>query len=315
MTDVETRRAVVVEQAPASFLSRLRAGPARSPRPERSPLPASTALVLWIVGTLSALALWGVVFPVVVGTLQEEHSQQELFARLRSQLAQATAPLGPTALGKPVALIDLPGAGLRNAVVVEGTSTQELQTGPGHRRDTVLPGQAGTSVLFGKSVTFGAPFQHLRDLRAGDPLSVTTGQGTFTYTVERVRRPGDPLSPALTRGQGRLVLGTAEGRGWRNRVAPTSLVYVDALLKGLGQPSPGGRLSTVPRDERPFQSMTDPLLALVFWLQGLVLVVVGASLLRARWGRWQSWAATTPVVLAVIVGASGTATRLLPNLL
>ena len=284
-------------------------------REARPPLPSSTSLLLWFVTAISALALWGVAYPVVIGGLQESATQQHLFADLRMQLSQATAPIGPVAYGKPLAVLDSPQAGLRGAVVVEGTGGPDLEKGPGHRRDTVLPGQAGTTVLLGRVLTFGGPFRHLAELRPGDLVKLTTGQGVFTYLVERVRRPGDPLPPPLAAGKGRLVLGTAEGKGWRGGFAPTSVVYVDAALNGVAQSSPGGRPSVVPASETSMGVSTEPLLPLIFWLQGLLVAVVGAVWLRLRWGRRQALVVSLPVVLAVGIGASATASQLLPNLL
>lgn len=288
---------------------------ARSKQVVRGDLPRSTALIAWTVGTLSALALWTVLYPLVIGGLQEADSQQRLFASLRRELSQATAPLGPVQPGRPVALLDIPATGLRGVVVVEGTASRELKTGPGHRRDTVLPGQVGTSVLLGRLATFGGPFGHLSALHARDVITLTTGQGAFRYVVDGVRRPGDPLPSPRRAGTSRLVLGTAEGSGWRSGLAPTSVVYVDATLSGKAVPAPTSRLAAVPKAEQPMGRSTSSLISLVFWLQALLLVLFGAVWLRSRWGHWQSWAVSFPVLLAVIIGTSGAASELLPNLL
>lgn len=281
----------------------------------RGELPRSTALVAWTVGTLSALALWTVLYPLVIGGLQEADSQQQLFASLRRQLSQATAPLGPVQSGRPVALLDIPATGLRGVVVAEGTTSRELKTGPGHRRDTVLPGQVGTSVLLGRAATFGGPFGQISALHARDVITLTTGQGAFRYVVEGVRRPGDPLPAPRRAGTSRLVLGTAEGSGWRSGLAPTSVVYVDATLSGKAVPVPPSRLAAVPDNEQAMGRSTSSLVALVFWLQALLLVLFGAVWLRSRWGHWQSWTVSYPVLFAVIIGTSGAASELLPNLL
>ncbi|MFD1273890.1 sortase domain-bontaining protein [Streptomyces kaempferi] len=58
--------------------------------------------------------------------------------------------------GTPVALIDIPAAHLHQ-VVLEGTDSGVLTDGPGHRRDTPLPGQSGTSVLMGRAAAYGGP--------------------------------------------------------------------------------------------------------------------------------------------------------------
>lgn len=285
------------------------------PQEPRPPLPPSTWWVVWLLTAVSGLALWGVVYPVLIGGLQESGTQQQLFAELRMQLSQATAPIGPANYGTPLAVLDSPQAGLRGAVIVEGTGGTDLEKGPGHRRDTVLPGQVGTTVLLGRAVTFGGPFRHLTDLRSGDPITLTTGQGVFTYLVAGIRRPGDPLPPPLADGKARLVLGTASGRGWLSSFAPTSVVYVDAVLSGAAQPAPGDRPSAVPTSERPMGVTTDPLLPLVFWLQGLLAAALATVWLRARWGRRQALLVSLPVLLAIGIGASARAAQLLPNLL
>ncbi len=280
----------------------------------REPLAPGPALVRWVLGALGALALWSVLYPLVIGAALEQDAQQRLFDDLRQQLSQATAPVGPTGFGKPVALLDAPAAGLRSLVVVEGSNAEDLRDGPGHLRSTVLPGQVGTSVLLGKGATFGAPFAPITALHQGDRLTVTTGQGSFTYVVERVRRPGDPLPPPLAAGGSRLVLGTAEGAGWRGSFAPTSVVYVDSLLSGKAAPSTGVR-PVVSLDELPNGRTSAPLLAVVFWLQALLLAAVATVWLRSRWGRWQSVAVAVPLLSALAIGTSTSAAGLLPNLL
>jgi sortase A len=274
------------------------------------------AFVAWVLGCVAALGLWALLYPVFIGTLQEQDAQQQLFARFRAQLAQATAPLGPTGLGKPVALVSVPAAGVRNAVVVEGTSGVELEKGPGHLRSTVLPGQVGTAEVLGRAVTFGAPFAHLGELRPGDPITVTTGQGSFTFRVERLRRPGDPLPVPPTATQSRLVLATASGAGWRTHAAPTTQLYVDALLDGTATraPATGARVA-VPASEQVMGVSTEPLMALVSWLLGLLIAVAGAVWLTNRWGRRRTWLVAVPVLLAVGIGASTAAGQLLPNVL
>ncbi len=285
----------------------------RPPRP-KAPLTPAAALLRWILTAFGALALWGVLYPLVIGAALEQDAQQRLFDDLRQQLSQATAPVGPTGFGEPVALLDGPSAGLRSLVVVEGTSAQDLQDGPGHLRSTVLPGQAGTSVLLGKGATFGAPFAQLAQLRKGDALTLTTGQGTFSYVVERIRRPGDSLPKPVVDDGSRLILVTSEGAGWRGGFAPSSVLYVDSLLTGKASPSAGGRPS-VGVDELPNGRTTEPLLSLVFWLQSLFLAAVGSVWLRSRWGRWQSVAVAVPLISALAIGASTSAAGLLPNLL
>ncbi|NHA00350.1 hypothetical protein G5V59_10155 [Nocardioides sp. W3-2-3] len=54
-------------------------------------------------------------------------------------------------------------------VVVEGTAPGDLFAGPGHLRSTVLPGQAGTSLVYGRAATYGGPFGRLDEPARGGP--------------------------------------------------------------------------------------------------------------------------------------------------
>ena len=152
-------------------------------------------------------------------------------------------------------------------------------------------------------------------MKAGDTLTVTTGQGVFTYRVERVRTPGSPLPPLLAPTGSRLTLITSASRGWRSGWAPDHAVYVDAgLIQGQAPPAPAGLPSAVSKASLPMQGDTGTLVALVFWLQALLLVSAAAAWSWARWGRWQTWLAGLPVMLAVLWAATGAAELLLPNL-
>jgi sortase A len=212
-------------------------------------------------------------------------------------------------------VLSAPKAGLHGAVVVEGTSSADLQKGPGHWVTSVLPGQIGQSVLLGKSVTFGAPFGDITKLAKGDPLTVTTGQGVASYTVTGVRRTGDPLPQALSGTEGRLTLVALAGSGWRNAVAPSQTVFVDASLQGAGKTVPPGRPTVTPAGQRLMDGDSSALGQLVLWMELLLAVGVAVVWMRSQWGGWQVWLVGTPVLLAVAWIVTETSARLLPNLL
>jgi sortase A len=177
-----------------------------------------------------------------------------------------------------------------------------------------VPGQGGTSVIYGRAVAFGGPFADISDLRAGDPITVTTGQGTFDYRVDSVRHNGDALPDPLRSGEGRLTLVTAEGTNWRSGWAPDHAVYVDASLQRSALPAPAGRPTAVAQDQLAMASDSTGLVALVLWLQLLVAAAAGASWSQARWGGSQTWLVFVPILLATLWGASESAMQLLPNL-
>lgn len=269
-------------------------------------------LLVTITSTLGLVAIVFAAFGYVFSGMQQSSTQRGLYAELRSDLALATAPIGGViAPGRPVAV--LTGLGMSQTVVVEGTTSGILRAGPGHRRDTPLPGQAGVSVLYGKSVTYGAPFAGIAQAAKGAVLSVTTGQGVFRYEVEGVRRQGDPL-PAVN-GGARLTLVTSEGQGAMAGWAADSAVFVDAVLKDTPQPAPVGRLAGIGPTEKAMASDRTALVPLVFSLQALLLLGLAVAWSRVRWGVWQTWLVAGPLVIALAWFCADTAFVLLPNLL
>jgi sortase A len=86
--------------------------------------------------------------------------------------------------GKGIGRIRVPAMGA-NYVMLEGTSTETLQRGPGHYPETKLPGQGRTIGVAGHRTTYGAPFNAIDDVEKGDEVVVEMPYGTFTYEVTR----------------------------------------------------------------------------------------------------------------------------------
>ncbi len=93
-------------------------------------------------------------------------------------------------------------------VVVKGTSTEDLKSGPGVYPETGFPGIAGTTAIAGHRTTYLAPFRHIDALRAGDHILLNMPYAHFTYTVidQRVVLPTDVLAAVSQVGYSRLVL-------------------------------------------------------------------------------------------------------------
>ena len=70
-------------------------------------------------------------------------------------------------------------------VVVQGTETASLQKGPGHYKNTSIPGQPGTTAIAGHRTTYLAPFRHIDESQNGDEIRVEMPYSAFTYTVQR----------------------------------------------------------------------------------------------------------------------------------
>lgn len=265
------------------------------------------------VGTavsLLALGLAGFLLYLTVGSgIAEGRTQENLFKTFRGQLAAAVAPVGPAPIGDPVAIVAVPRLRLR-AVVVEGTTSGQLLVGPGHRRDTPLPGQPGTSVLLGRRSLAGGVFARLPELRVGDTITVTTGQSDgIGFRVTGVR---DSRSPGLAAPPGAaptLSLVTADPP-----LRPTHSIIITAALSTPVLAAAGPR-PAIAAAERSLAPDGSGLLAVVLWSQLLVLLSVVTTWLYLRWHRWSTWIATTPALLAVLWNVYENLARLLPNLL
>ena len=272
-------------------------------------------MATWILLTAAGLAIWTIFYALVLSGLTEAHAQHDAYAKFREQLAQQTAPLGGAITpGAPVALITAPALGLHDVVVSEGTASGDLANGPGHRRDSVLPGQAGISLVYGRATLYGGPFGEIASARPGDSITTTTGQGVARFRVEDVRRVGDPYPPALAANEGRLTLVTSEGASVGDFWEPKRPVYVDARLIGPARPSPGVGVGVVPQAEKAMSSDPGSLFVLVLLLP--LLLAVGVVIVWAvnRWGPLQAYLTGAPLLIGVLWAVTDHAVRLLPNL-
>ncbi|MEO6605423.1 MAG: sortase [Aeromicrobium sp.] len=287
----------------------------RKPAARAVPLPERMAVVSTSMTVFSIVALWFVAHTLFLGALEQGRAQDRLYGEFRSQLAAATAPTGGIIRpGAPVALLSIPGLGFEQ-VVSEGTSSGVLLAGPGHRRDTVLPGQVGVSVIYGRASTFGKPFANLVSSGASKTMTVVTGQGKTTYTLGEVRRAGDPMLPPPAATESRITLVSAEGSGRLGALAPSEVVYIDATSVGTVFTPPGGRLNAISPAETPMASDTSVMPSLALCLGALALVTVGAIYSRDKFGTVRTWVIATPIVLALGWMTSDLTMYLLPNLL
>ena len=86
-------------------------------------------------------------------------------------------------LGQPIGRIAIPKLGV-HAVFFHGTRWRaDLSRGPGHYKETPLPGVGRTAAIAAHRTTFGAWFRNIDDLRAGDGITVALPYATFRYKV------------------------------------------------------------------------------------------------------------------------------------
>jgi sortase A len=295
--------------------------PRRPPAPPREPVAQTPRqrLVRGMVALAAALLIAFAVNMLVVSHLHHLIGQQIAGNTFREQLAAATAPVSEgtpddvlVADGDPVAKISIPSIDV-SEYVLEGTSSGVTADGPGHRRDTVLPGQPGTSVLMGRAAAYGGPFSRIQELAPGATITVVTGQGKSVYTVIGIRYAGDPDLPALRGTQGRLTLESARGLPY----VPAGVVRVDAELatpakdRGLRQTT----ANTLPLADRTLASDPSTAWLLVFALQALVAALLVGTRALDRFGAQRAWIVFAPILLAAGVIAADQVSRLLPNLL
>ena len=232
-------------------------------------------------------------FLVGPSALQQGRDQDGLESRFRTDLANATAPVGGTiSAGTPVAIIDIPSIHVRQ-IVVEGTDGAQLKKGPGHLRSSPLPGQAGGSVIAAHRIAYGGPFSRIDDLDKGAKIVTTTGQGEATYVIDSVTRvKADDPSPFTASGNTLTLLSSAP-----YFVASERWVAV-AHLEGTPKPAPSGRPAAIDDDEQALQATTAHLAELALWALLLAAAATGTVLLYRRWHTIPAYLITTPPLLA-----------------
>ena len=291
--------------------------------PRRRPVTRERLAAQTVGASLLILAITALFFVAWIGLFSQLHydkAQLNAYDALRLQLASGTAPNGPTLpndatqllpIGAPVAVLSIPAIKLRT-VILQGTTSSVLEDGPGHLRDTVLPGQAGDSVIMGRHTAYGGPFGGLASLVPGDSITVVTGQAVSNYKVTDLRRAGDPLPPTLASGAGRITFVTADGAP----LEPAGVLRVDASETSKPQPSPGVVLPQyLSATENAMATDSGAWLPIVLWGQLLVLVAFALSWLWTAWGKWQTWVIAVPAIGFLVLSIADQATRLLPNLL
>ncbi len=189
------------------------------------------AVVLIVLGALTVTdALITLVWQEPLSALYADLRQSNLSGELRSVERAVPGPATARALanisderqriallarelehhasnGSPIGRIVIPKIGA-NFVVVDGTDTEDLMSGPGIMTETTFPGVPGTTAIAGHRTTYLAPFRHIDSLNPGDQIILLMPYAHLYYTVvgHRVVQPTD-VSAAISRANyTRLVL-------------------------------------------------------------------------------------------------------------
>jgi sortase A len=92
-------------------------------------------------------------------------------------------PVTPKAKeGHALARLLIPRIGV-DVMVVEGVTLDDLAKGPGHYRETPLPGALGSTAIAGHRTGWSAPFYNLDHVRTGDTVTLVTKAGRYVYRV------------------------------------------------------------------------------------------------------------------------------------
>jgi LPXTG-site transpeptidase (sortase) family protein len=308
MTAVESEQKAKVPPA-----AQAEPAPEQPPAPKQPPPPPEAGAIASGIGVavtlLAVLVLGFAGYLYFLSGVQEARSQTGLYATLRGQLSQAVAPIGspkPPVPGAAVAILNIPAIGLHNEVVVQGTSPENMTLGPGHLRSSPLPGEYGVSVLYGRRATFGAPFAKVPDMKLGDRIKVTTGQGNSTYVVRVI---GDSKGRILIDGEpNQLILMTAD-----SAFMPSHYIEVEANLVSTPQTNPGGQ-PAVSSAETALANDPTSLILTMAWGLALVIVAAAGTVAAARWSRWPAYMVAIPIALAIVWNLYQSVSALLPNL-
>lgn len=117
----------------------------------------------------------------------------------------------PTVIGRikiPIASIDL--------LLVEGTTSKDLNWGAGHMTATPLPGEIGNCAIAGhRNYTFGSYFSRLEEVKIGDQITVEYNKSEYTYEAYEILTvlPSDNTVLAQTDNASILTLITCTPKG------------------------------------------------------------------------------------------------------
>ena len=284
----------------------------RRRRPEREvKRPANPWSIGVVIGTVAlTIGLSLVGFLAFLGwgsAAQYSRTQATVYDEFRDELARATAPVqAPITPGDPVALLTIGDIDL-DQVVVQGANGSSLNRGLGHRTDSVLPGQQGVSVIYGRRAAYGGAFAELDALAIGDQITAITGQGEFTYTVDNIRFSDEQAAlPDVV--DSRLVLVTSDP-AWH----PGRSLLVSAALDG--KPQPAAVVGAALPSEQPLAIEKSAILPTVLWAQALFLVALATAWAWLRYTHAVVWMAAAPVFVLVAWNLFENLSLLLPNTL
>jgi sortase A len=139
-------------------------------------------------------------------------------------------------------------------VVVNGTNTEDLKSGPGVYPETSFPGAGRTTAVAGHRTTYLAPFRHIDQLSPGSTIRMDMPYGEFDYAVigQRVVQPSDVQAAVADVGYSRLVLSACTPLFSAEKRLLVFARLVRTVPRGAARELPGGALA------RPIEAPEPP---------------------------------------------------------
>lgn len=95
----------------------------------------------------------------------------------------ATEPAVPKYKPTVIGRIKIPSVSI-NLLLVEGTTSKDLNWGAGHLTATPMPGEQGNCAIAGhRNYTFGSYFSRLGEVKIGDKFTIEYNKSEYTYEV------------------------------------------------------------------------------------------------------------------------------------
>jgi sortase (surface protein transpeptidase) len=159
--------------------------------------------------TLGLVVLLFVFYQLYVTNWFAAGRQRDATQALENQWTNKRGELLDPVDGKGFARLYIPALGADyQFTIIQGTNAQDLAIGPGHYKDTAMPGKPGNFSVAGHRVGKGAPFNDLDLVKSCDAMVVETKSDWFVY---RTLPMADEMS-GWSSGRGRKPL-CAGGHG------------------------------------------------------------------------------------------------------
>lgn len=162
--------------------------------------------------TLGVVVLLFIVYEAFITGIFNAREQDRLNDQLHDQWAAEEADpsqevnFADVEVGDAFAVMRVPAFGPDYAqVIVEGTTNEALEKGPGHYEGTAGPGEVGNFSIAGHRVGKGSPFLNVDKLEPGDAIVFETQSYWYVYRVIGNADTGEYSDPAYGDIQGQFV--------------------------------------------------------------------------------------------------------------